>query len=105
MTDGKKYILNTLEYMNKEQVNVLADFIKTLNRCTTKDDLIKFVWGKDAYKTVDCSFPIDLQKSIKEINPNFSSWAHCYEASNGSWGELKNVCEEAILKMTKTFQS
>ena len=99
---SKENLINTLEYLNEEQSELLLEIINTFSSpILSKSDLMKI---SDSDKgSVDSALPMNYTNAIQEIHPNFKTMFHVYDYNTETYGELKNVAEAFVLKLNEVF--
>ena len=102
---SKHRLLNTIDYLNKEQLDMLENLINTLsNSLFSKGDLMKLTYDESTNGKIDTALPHDYVKRIQEIHPNFKTHFHAYSYVK-NYGEMVNVAEDFILKLKEIFNS
>jgi len=96
----KARLIDTIQnYMNEQQAEQLNKFINLLSYNYNKGDLMKFT---ELNRNVDSATPQQTVSAIQELNPNFDTFYYVVDY-NQSYGEFKNLAEEALKKLSKVL--
>lgn len=103
-TEVEKLIDNT-EYMSEKQAKLMNNVIRAFtNRFYTIGDILKIATG-GTDGSIDTAIPLNYQRRIEDIHPNFKSHFHVYDYRTNKYGEMMNVAEEFVSKIHNTFKS
>lgn len=97
----KDELIDLINYMDSKQQEFLRDLLKTLSTDMIGKNEIAKLAGIEG--TFDTALPADYIRSIQEIHPNFNTFAHVYDYSKATYGEMNNVMEKLVLKMHDVF--
>ena len=100
-TSKEKLLYAITEHMTENQCAYLYKVVATFSfGFWSKSDLVQLT---DLGSNLDTSLPQTLCDKMRELNPNFQTWANVYDYNSKSFGELKNVCEEFVIKLNKVL--
>ena len=102
-TAPRQNLKDQIRFMNEEQAQFILDFIQAMGGLTSKNDLLRLTYNEAELKKIDSAFPISYQDKARENNIPLASWSHFYDYNANTYGELKNIAEELILKASKMF--
>jgi hypothetical protein len=98
MKSYKEHLLQTVEYLDEDQLKFIDQLITTLsNNMIGKSELSKLAFSEDENSKIDTAIPLDYQRRIEEIHPNFESMFHVYSYYDSLFGKMTNVAEKLIL--------
>ena len=94
----------TIEYLSDEQKKFILELINTFSNggYVTKGDICKLVFDEKTNGKIDTAIPMDYVNRLKELNKNFATQHHVFSYID-SYGELINVSEKLVEKLTEIF--
>lgn len=100
MKTNKEKLVSYIDLLDEDKCELVRKMLRTFsNSYFTKEDLMKLV-GEDT-NGVDNALPHDYVQRIQEIHPNFKSMFHSYDYRTNTYGEMLNVAENFILKLSE----
>jgi hypothetical protein len=94
----RETILKVFESMTEERLQKSYEIIELLSKeCLFKSELIEYFAKEDANK-IDSAIPLDYSNKIKELNPGFNPFIHCYDYREKAYGQMLNIYEAFVQK-------
>jgi hypothetical protein len=98
-----QWLIARIDSMTDEQLEFMSKFIEMLSSpMFGKGEMMELI-GVRGSGQVDSAIPLDYQRRIEELHPNFKSMFHCYDYRTASMGEMMNVAEAVMLKASEIF--
>lgn len=100
-TSKEKLLYAISEHMTEDQCSYLYKLVATFSfGYWSKSELIQLT---DLGPNFDTALPQSLCDSMRELNPNFQTWANVFDYNDKSFGELKNICELFVIKLNNVL--
>jgi len=100
-TAKEKLLYTITEHLTEEQCQYLYKVLATFSfGFWSKRELAQLT---DLGPNFDNAMPQGLCDQMRELNPNFQTWANVYDYNEKSFGELKNLCELFVIKLNKVL--
>jgi hypothetical protein len=102
----KEKLTELIQYMSEEQCEFVNHLIDTVsNEFMSKGDIVELIYPQKNRGKVDTALPLDYVRRIAEIHPNFRGQFYVYDYNGNTYGEMRNIAEELVLKMQEKFKN
>jgi hypothetical protein len=102
-TSNLEKLKNDIKYLNEEQAEFIGKMINTFAKgMVSKRDILELAHEDNS--SIDTAIPLNYGRSIKEIHPNFNTMFHVYSYQENTFGEMENIAESVLLKLSKLFK-
>jgi len=99
----KQKLIEAIDYFDENQVELIYKLLNVLSQeIVSKGDLMKLAFENEELRKIDSAIPMDYVETIREIHPNFNTQHHAFSYID-SYGELVNVSEKLVEKLTVIF--
>jgi len=99
----KEHLFQHIEEMTPEQIQFLGDLLNFANYPDYQMTLKLSGFTEDEKRKIDSARPIDYNKAIREIYPDFINGRNVYNYNENYFGEMLNLNNLIIANIKKVL--